>query len=1032
MKLYQKINNITGWVLFAIASAVYIITSEPTASYWDCGEYISTAFKLQTGHPPGAPLFQLIGRFFSLFAFGNNALVARMVNTMSALASGFTILFLFWSITRLAKKLVLTEGSEEIPLAKIYAVIGSGIVGALAYTFSDSFWFSAVEGEVYAMSSFFTAFVFWAILKWEDVYDSPEGLRWIILIAFMIGLSIGVHLLNLLALPSIVMVIYYKKYKPTIGGSILAFIISILLLAFIMFMIIPGVVSLAGSFEQFFINTFGLPFNTGTAIYALLVTGLLVWGIQYSHKKGKVIINTALLCFTFILIGYSSFMMLVIRSNANTPINENSPTNAVGLLSYLNRDQYGDWPLVTGPYYDAPVTGRKDAPPLYARDDKAGKYVVIDERKGRVPVYDPRFTTFFPRMWSNSEQSHIKEYQRWADIKGTPIEVTDQEGKPKTINKPTFGENLTFFWRYQVIHMYWRYFMWNFAGKQNDLQGLGNNVDGNWISGIKFIDEMRLGPQDNFPATKINKGTNKLYFLPFILGILGLVYQFKRRYKDGIIIGLLFIMTGIAIVVYLNQYSTQPRERDYAFAASFYAFAFWIGIGVLAIIDWMQKKLDAKKSAFIATGLCTLLVPGLMAKEEWNDHDRSGRYACLASAVNFLESCEPNAILFTVGDNDTFPLWYAQEVEGIRRDVRVSCLSLLSGDWYINQMRNKVYESDPLPISLRPEQYRATNREVVYLIEQPNVKENVDLKDLFDIMSTHEEQLQFLNEGDKINYFPTKNFSLKVDTALARKSGMVPERYRDSIVPAVTFKVNQEAITRSDLIVLDILAHNNWKRPIYFSSAIASEPLQGLSDYIVQEGLAYKLVPARIRVAQEGQPGGINTKAMYNNMTKKFLWKNLNKPNVYLDETARRLAMNYRNAFGRLAQAFVEENQPKKAIEVLDRCMEILPEYQMPYDYFTLQMAYAYSRAGEVKKASDIWNKMIYNCKENLSYCARLPVEKSGGMENETQQNLLYLQKIAQDAKKTNQSAIEQKAGKLFEEYYSRFYQNNQVQGGGN
>ena len=797
-------------------------------------------------------------------------------------------------------------------------------------------------------------------------------------------------------------------------------------------MVIPGVVSLAGSFERFFINTFGLPFNTGTIIYAIFVVGLLVWGIQYSHKHGKVILNTALLCFVFILIGYSSFLMLVIRSNANTPINENSPTNAIGLLSYLNRDQYGDWPLISGPYYNAPTTGAKDAAPIYVRDDKAGKYVVIDERKNRLPVYDSRFTTIFPRMWSNSDPNQIREYQRWANIKGTQIQVTGQDGQPKVLVKPTFAENLAFFWRYQVNHMYWRYFMWNFAGKQNDIQGLGNKVDGNWISGIKFIDELRLGPQDNFPANKINKGTNKLYFLPFILGILGLVYQFKRRYKDGVIVGLLFIMTGIAIVVYLNQYSPQPRERDYAFAASFYAFAMWIGLGVLAVIDWLQKKLDANKSAIIATGLCTLLVPGIMAKEEWNDHDRSGRYAALDSAINFLESCEPNAILFTVGDNDTFPLWYAQEVEGIRRDVRVSCLSLLSGDWYINQMRNKVYESDPLPISLRPDQYRATNREVTYLIEQPNMKENVDLKDLFDILSTHEEQLQFTNEGDKINYFPTKNFSIRVDTIMARKSGIVPERYRDSIVPAINFKVNQDVITRNDLLVLDIIAQNNWKRPIYFSSAVASEALQGLSDYIVQEGLAYRLIPARIRGGREGQPGGINATVMYNNMTKKFSWKNLNNPHVYLDETCRRLAMNYRNAFARLAQAFVDEKQPKKAIEVLDRGMKILPEYQMPYDYFTLQMAAVYANAGEVKKANDIWNKMINSCKENLNYCSRLATGRSSGMDNETQQNLLYLQKIAQDATKTKQSAIEQKAGKLFEEYYSRFYQPNQGQGGEN
>jgi hypothetical protein len=1020
MKLYKKFNNITGWILFAIASAVYIITSEPTASYWDCGEYISTAFKLQVGHPPGAPLFQLIGRFFTLFAFGDTALVARMVNTMSALASGFTILFLFWSITRLAKKLV--AGDQEIPMAKILAILGSGVVGALAYTFSDSFWFSAVEGEVYAMSSFFTAFVFWAILKWEDVYDSPEGLRWIILIAFMIGLSVGVHLLNLLALPSITLVYYFKKYKPTIKGGIIAFVISIIILALIMFVLIPGLVSMAGTFERFFVNTFGLPFNSGSVIYGLTVTGLLVWGIIYTHKKGKVLLNTAFISLIFVIIGYSSFMMLIIRSNADTPINENNPTNAVGLLSYLNREQYGDWPLLTGQYYSAPVTGHSDGNPLLVRDDKQGKYVVIDERKGRNPVFDPRFTTFFPRMWSSSDPNHIKEYQRWANIKGTPIQMTGQDGNPQTLIKPTFGENLTFFWRYQVLHMYWRYFMWNFAGKQNDNQGIGNNVDGNWISGIKFIDEIRLGPQDTFPENKINKGTNKFYFLPFILGMIGLYFHFKKRYQDGIIVMLLFIMTGIAIVVYLNQYSPQPRERDYAFAASFYAFAIWIGLGVLMVIEWLQKLMNAKTAALAATGICLLLVPCVMAKDGWNDHDRSGRYAAKTTAVNFLESCEKDAIIFTVGDNDTFPLWYAQEVEGIRRDVRVVNLSLLSGDWYINQMRKRVYESAPLPISLRPEQYRATSREVTYLIEQPDIQGFQDLKEIFDIIANHEEAFQQVNEGTKYDFIPTKSFSIKVDTAFIKKSGMIPAYYKDSIASVVNFKINGEALMRSDLLVLDIIAHNNWKRPIYFSSAVASDALQGLADYTIQEGIAFRLVPVKIKPS-EGQTGGVNTTVMYHNLMDKFYWRNLNNPNVYLDETCRRLAMNYRNAFGRLASGLILEGQNAKAIKALDYCMEILPEKQLPFDYFTLQIADAYAKAGEPKKATAIWDRMITLCKENIDYSIRSGIKKGEGMDSETQQNMYYLQKITQDATKSKQIDTENKAKKLFEDYYNRLFQ---------
>jgi len=1029
MNLYKKINNITGWMLFAIAATVYIITSEPTASYWDCGEYIATAFKLQVGHPPGAPLFQMIGRFFSLFAFGNTAKVARMVNTMSALASGFTILFLYWSITRLAKKIVV--GKNEITTANIYAIVGSGIVGALAYTFSDSFWFSAVEGEVYAMSSFFTAFVLWAMLKWEDVYDKPEGLRWIILIAFMVGLSVGVHLLNLLALPSITLIYYFKKFKPSIGGGILAFVISIVILALLMFVLIPGLVSMAGLFERFFINTFGLPFNTGSVIYGLTVIGLLIWGIRYTHQKGKVLLNTALFSLVFVIIGYSSFMMLIIRSNADTPINENNPTNAVGLLSYLNREQYGDWPLISGPYYSAPVIAKENASPVYARDNEKGKYVIIDERKGRVSVYDPRFTTFFPRMWSNNEQNHIKEYQRWANIKGTQIEVTGQDGTPKPIVKPTFGENLSFFWNYQVIHMYWRYFMWNFVGKQNDNQGQGNHVDGNWISGIKFIDQIFIGPQDNFPENKVNKGTNKFYFLPFILGMLGLYFHFKKRYQEGIIVGLLFIMTGIAIVVYLNQYSPQPRERDYAFAASFYAFAIWIGIGVLMVIEWLQKILNPKSSALLATGLCTLLVPCVMAKDGWNDHDRSGRYVALATAINFLQSCDKDAILFTVGDNDTFPLWYAQEVEGIRRDVRVANLSLLSGDWYINQMRKQVYESAPLPITLRPDQYRATNREVTYLAEQPDIQGYENLKDIFDVIENHEEALQQVTEGEKLNFIPTKSFSVTVDTAFIRKSGMVPKFYKDSIVSAMNFKINQDAIMRSDLIVLDIIAHNNWKRPIYFSSSVASEALQGLSEYTLQEGCAFRLVPVHVKET-EGQPGGVNTTTMYNNLMNKFYFRNLKNPNVYLDETCRRLAMNYRSSFGRMASVLVDEGQKEKAVKALDYCMEVLPYNQLPDDYFSLQIAYAYAKAGESKKAGAIWDRMIRMAKQNIEYGFSTFSNKSEGMDSETQQNMFYLQKIVQDATKTNQQATVATTRKLFEDYYTKLSQRFPMGAGGN
>ena len=699
MKLFQRLNNYIGWAIFILASLVYILTSEPTASFWDCGEYIATAVKLQVGHPPGAPTFQLIGRFFSLFA-SDPTHVARMVNTMSALCSGLTILFLFWSLTMLIKKVVCPDNSD-MNITKTITIIGSSLVGALAYTFSDTFWFSAVEGEVYAMSSFFTALVFWAMLKWEAVAFEKKSFKWLIFIAYMVGLSIGVHLLNLLTIPAMVFIYYFKTHKSTPKGIFYSLLISLFLLAGVLFGIIPWVVNLAGIIEIFFVNSLGLPFNTGTIFYFALLIGGLVVGIYYTQKKVKVVLNTILLSFAFILIGYSTFLILVIRSNANTPIDENNPEDAVALLSYLNREQYGDTPLFHGQYYNAPVVDMKDGSPFYVRDKKAGKYVVSDTRKYSIPVYDPKYTTVFPRMWSSQQDQHAENYKEWAGIKG------DNDNT----RVPSFGENLTFFRTYQLGYMYFRYFMWNFAGRQNDVQGFGGQLNGNWISGIKFIDEWRLGPQDNKPESMKSKGDNKLFFLPLLLGLVGVFYHIKKDKKNAFVVGLLFLMTGLAISIFLNMYAFQPRERDYAFAASFYAFAIWIGFGVAGLIEWVSKKMPGKVAAIAVSLICLLLVPGIMAKEEWNDHDRSDRYTVLATASNYLNSCAPNSILFTNGDNDTFPLWYAQEVEGIRTDVRVCNLSLLNTDWYVDQMKRKAYNSDPLPISMTKDQYKQGTRD---------------------------------------------------------------------------------------------------------------------------------------------------------------------------------------------------------------------------------------------------------------------------------------------------------------------------------
>ena len=743
---YKKLNIIFGWGVFVVAAVVYMLTAERTTSFWDCGEYIATAYKLQVGHPPGAPFFQLMGRFFSLFAFGDVTKVALMINYMSALASAFTILFLFWSITYLAKKMIQKQGDSELTDARIIAILGSGVIGSLAYTFSDSFWFSAVEGEVYAMSSFFTAIVFWAMLRWEEVANEKHSLRWLIFIAYLMGLSIGVHLLNLLAIPAIAMIYYFRKYTVTWKGTVVAFIVGIAILGFIQMGLIPLIPSLAGLFERIFINGFGLPFNTGSIIYFALIIGAIIWGIRYTHRKGKVILNTVILSFTVLMIGYSTFFVLVIRSNANTPIDENNPENAISLLAYLNREQYGTWPLLSGYYYNAPMTGSENGSPVYTKkyvvyQNKAeaasffdrteakafakekggsvkGRYVVTDEKIGTEPQYDERFKTAFPRMWSQQRSHHKSAYQEWAHKdKGERVQVGGTPEKPEVTYVPTMGENLSFFFKYQIGHMYIRYFMWNFSGRQNDIQGHGSPLNGNWITGIKAFDKALVGPQDNLPDSLAgNKGTNKFFMLPLILGIIGLVFHSSSNYRDSIVVGLLFIMTGLAIVVYLNQYPYQPRERDYSYAASFYAFAIWIGLGVIGLLQWIDKQLKNKYIPIAVTAVLLLLVPGIMAKEGWDDHDRSTKRLALEVAKNYLEACKKYGVVFTNGDNDTFPLWYAQEVEGVRTDVKVVNLSLFNTDWYVEQSVRKTYDAPGIPISFSKEQYIQGSRDFIFIL----------------------------------------------------------------------------------------------------------------------------------------------------------------------------------------------------------------------------------------------------------------------------------------------------------------------------
>ena len=1081
---FRTANIVTGWGVFLVATIVYLLTIEPTTSFWDCGEFIVTAYKLEIGHPPGAPLFMLLGRIFS--AFVPVSAVPYAINVLSALSSSFTILFLFWTINHFGYKMA-TKNGEELNMGSLIAIMASGTVGALAYTFSDSFWFSAVEGEVYALSSLFTAAVFWAILRWESLSNGKNEMRWVILIAYLMGLSIGVHLLNLLAIPAISFVVYFKRFKPSLKGIIYTALISMLILGVIQGGIIPGVVSMAGNFELLFVNSFGLPFNTGTIIYALIVIGLLVFGLLYTHKKGHAILNTIVLAITVIILGYSTFAVIVIRSSENPPLDENNPENVFTLLSYLNREQYGDRPLLHGHYFNSPTDAqnpRSDGDPVYTKayvvENTTGstvqwfstkfdankfleeqnnpnykiksEYIVSDDRKGAVVNYDPQFTGVFPRMYSPQE-NHIRAYKSWSNFKGTPIRTIGSDGQPTIINKPTFGENMTYFFKYQVNYMYWRYFMWNFAGKQNDIQGSGGLLEGNWLSGLNFIDNERLASQDNLPSSmKDNFAYNRFFLLPLALGLLGLLYQLYRRPDDWFITLLLFFFTGLAIVIYLNQTPFQPRERDYAYAGSFYAFAIWIGLGVYALFDAafnLSKKELVKAATFtlgagvviflmesiqsgghffsysvlymgviaigllalmyalgkgmkntsivaVVAALLTLPVPILMGAVGWNDHNRSGRYTARDFASNYLESCEPNAILFTNGDNDTFPLWYAQEVEGIRTDVRVVNLSLLNTDWYINQMKRKVYTSDPVPFSLNETQYRQGTRDVVFLDESRNTgKVYVNVDQAIDYIA-NDKNLRTVGGGEQISVMPSKNFFIPVDKEFVVANGTVSEADTADIVDRVEWRIDRSYLLKNNLMQLDLLATNNWERPIYFAVTTGPDSYINLDSYFELVGLAYQLVPKKAKAtANPNMYGSVNTEAMYNNVMNKFKWGGMDSEGeIYMDENNLRMTNNIRLQFANLADQLIEEEKIEKAGEILDKCLEVMPDHNVPFDRLMLPIIQNYYKIGEDDKANAILETVFDRYAENFEYYLSANVENAVNMRQDIQMSYAILQRL--------------------------------------
>jgi len=1046
MKRYNLINNIFGWFSFAVAAIVYLMTIEPTASFWDCGEFITSAYKLEVGHPPGAPFFMLTGKFFSLFA-SDPTQVAVMINSMSALLSALTILFLFWTITHLAKKMIYSDSSKEMTTGQLIAIVGSGLVGALTYTFTDTFWFSAVEGEVYAYSSMFTALVFWLILKWENRADQPGSDKWLVVIAYAMGLSIGVHLLNLLCIPAIVLVYYFKKKDdPNLKGTLMALVASILLIVVLMYGIIPGFTKVGGWFELVFVNGLGFSYNTGALVYILLVVAAVVWGlyetlsVKGNMKRAKIafflcmvltgivlisdsillwilligglvaflyfnkgisfrMLNTTILCLMVILIGYSSFALIPIRSVANTPMDQNSPENVFTLASYLNREQYGDRPLFYGRTYASsekrdPSTGRY-LPPVSEKKnydkvvkkspDQKDEYVVV----GTAATYELTNTMLFPRMYSNSEDRHIRGYRVWAGVKDLSV-------------PPTFFDNMKFFFDYQLNFMYFRYFMWNFSGRQNDVQAYGDMSNGNWITGIGFVDELLgRGPQDNLPPSIAeNKGHNKYFMLPLILGILGIAFQLTRGKKGEqqfLVTFMLFFMTGIAIIIYLNQQPEEPRERDYAYAGSFYAFCIWIGFGVAFLWNLLKKKLPELPAAVIAS-VASLFVPVQMASQNWDDHDRSNRYTMRDFGQNYLVGCEPDAILFTMGDNDTFPLWYAQEVEGFRTDVRVCNLSYLQTDWYVDQMRRQAYDSPPLPIEWEEDRYQGSKGQAAVILTKQEIenalkqeiersqdskwigridfssqydteayKDTVMLDDVMDKLRTldvYSPRNPFPQFDDAI-IVPSRNLKMDIN-----ESGVDWNALGTSPKSEFVLKLedSKNAVYRQEIMIMEMLANINkddWKRPIYYATTIGAPPLN-LRPHSMLEGIDYRIVPGAV------DSTGVNTEVMFDNLVNKYKWGNIEDPNIYLDENNLRMCRTFRIMFSQLISALMQQGKTDKALLALDRCIEAIPGTTVPRAGESVEFADTYYELGQPEKAQKVIDEILYRAEGGLQWYASM------------------------------------------------------------
>ena len=1005
---FKKWNTILGWIVFAFALITYSLTVEPTISFWDCSEYIATSAKLEIGHPPGAPLFQMLGAFFAMFATSADK-IALMVNMMSVFSSAFTILFMFWSLTLLMKRIFIKNNTDNNTLKM---VLGSSFIASLAFTFTDSFWFNAVEAEVYAMASLLIAVLLWLGLRWEQDMDKPKGNKWLLIISLVVGLSFGVHFMALLTIPSIGFLYYFKKYKNITPKSfILANIVIIAVLLFIFKLLLPYTLAFFGKTEIFMVNSLSLPFNSGTIFAFVVIIALFYFGLNYTRKKGHVFYNTIILSILFVLIGFSTWFMLPIRANANPPINENKPSDAAEVLAYYNREQYGEQKLFFGPQFSHAYSGLDennpylDEKPNYERDYNTGKYIITNNFKNAKQNTDDNHKGFLPRMWSDDHsvnymsftepldfriKSEYSDAQELVDIvaqfrtafNSGRLDLEDYDsflksyGEYLVVEKPSFANNMKFMFEYQFGYMYWRYLMWNFVGRQNDTQWKGDHLNGNWISGIEPLDAIRLGNQSQLTSDmKNNKGRNTYFFLPFILGVIGMIFHARKDLKSFYVLLVLFLFTGIALKIYLNERPFEPRERDYALVGSFYVFAMWIGFGIYGIYEGLKKYLQPKVAVPVVLTISMLAAPVLMAKENWDDHNRSKKYTALAMAKAYLDSCEENAILFTIGDNDTFPLWYAQEVEHYRTDVRIVNTSLFMTDWYIDQMKRKAYESDPVPISFTHEQYRGSNRDYSFLIEK--TKDSITLDNLIQFMSLDDERAKIeLRSGQSVNYFPTDKIVIPIDKEHIIKNKVVSPKYYDSIVPMIQFKIKKDALYKNRLMMLDIINQNNWKRPVYFTGgSFGEEDYLWMKDYLELDGLCFKLVP--IKTAQKGRPnpmemGFIDSDKNYA-IFKNLDWGNSGSPEIYHDPETRRNGITYRTNLARLMETLINEGKKDKAKEIIEIAMEKMPiDY---FEYYTLVEPFAEGsyEIGEKDEARSILSHLIRKYQEELTYYNSLP-----------------------------------------------------------